>query len=228
MTTYRFDQLYVQLTPRERLPLIMAAHVRGDAAEQNRLVSSARTRSLQVPDYYPLARAQSKAVFWHMLTLLDLAGRFWQWWGLWVTYALPDALEEDRSDRRSGGRAKNRRSSDGDLIERYRARGITRYYASRFVVYIDAWKQFCADLHMDPEAQLNFMIGWGLVTQTEKAARRLAFDAEETAQFLRLETDPVADDPGLECGPVQIENVAELVRDWHTILDEMIRHEGGE
>ena len=51
---------------------------------------------------------------------------------------------------------------------------------------MEAWKQFCAELHMDPEAQLNFMIGWGLVTQTEKAARRLAFDAEETAQFLRL------------------------------------------
>ena len=42
MNTNRFDQLYNQLTPRERLPMIMAAHLRGDAAEQNRLVSSAR------------------------------------------------------------------------------------------------------------------------------------------------------------------------------------------
>ena len=109
-----------------------------------------------------------------------------------------------------------------------RARGITRYYASRFVAHIEAWKQFCAELHMDSEAQLTFMIGWGLVTQTEKAARRLAFDAEEAAQFLRLETDPVADDAGLECGPVPVENVAELVRDWHTMLEEMVRHEGGE
>ena len=66
------------------------------------------------------------------------------------------------------------------------------------------------------------------MTQTEKAARRLAFNAEEAAQFLCLETDPVADDPGLECGPVPVENVAELVRGWHTILDEMVRHEGGE
>ena len=228
MNTYRFDGLYDQLTPRERLPLIMAAHLRGDAAERNRLVSRARIRSLQVPDYYPLARAQAKAVFWHLLTLLDLAGHFWQWWGLWMTDALPDALEEDRRGRRGGGRAKKRRSADGDLIERYRARGITRYYASRIVAHIEAWKQFCAELHMDPEAQLNFMIGWGLVTQTEKAARRLAFDAEEAAQFLRLETDPVADDAGLECGPVPVENVAELVRDWHTMLEEMVRHEGGE
>ena len=181
-----------------------------------------------MPDYYPVARAQTEAVFWHMLTLLDLAGHFWQWWGLWMTYALPDAVEEDRGGRRGRGRAKKRRSADGDLIERYRARGITRYYASRFVAHIEAWKQFCAELHMDPEAQLNFMIGWGLVTQTEKAARRLAFDAEEAAQFLRLETDPVADDAGLERGPVPVENVSGLARDWHTILDEMVRHEGGE
>ena len=77
----------------------MAAHLRGDAAEQNRLMSSVRMQSLQVPDYYPLARAQAKAVFWHMLTLLDLAGHSWQWWGLWMTYALPDTLEEDRRGR---------------------------------------------------------------------------------------------------------------------------------
>ena len=116
----------------------------------------------------------------------------------------------------------------GDLIERYRARGITRYYASRFVAHIEALKQFCAELHMDPEAQLNFLIGWGLVAQTEKAARRLAFDAEEAAQFMRLETYPVADDPCLERGPVPVEPVSQLVRAWHTILDEMVRHEGGE
>jgi hypothetical protein len=228
MNSYRLDRVYDQLIPRERLPLIMAANLRGDAAEQNRLTSSARMRSFQMPDYFPLARAQAKAVFWHMLTLLDLAGHFWQWWGLWMTHALPDALDDDRRGRRGGGRAKKRRISDGDLIHRYRAHGITRYYGSRFVAHMEAWKQFCAELHMDAEAQLNFMTGWGLVAQTEKAARRLAFDAEEAAQFLRLETDPVADDPGLERGPVPIENVAELVRDWHTILDEMVRHEGGE
>lgn len=228
MNTNRFDRLYNQLTPRERLPMIMAAHLRGDAAEQNRLMSSARMRALQVPDYYPLAKAQAEAVFWHMLTLLDLAGHFWQWWGLWMTYALPDALEKDRRGRRGRGRAKKRRSADVDLIKRYRARGITCYYASRFVAHIEAWKQFNAELHMDPEAQLNFMIGWGLVTQTEKAARRLAFDAEEAAEFLRLETDPIADDAGLERGPVPVENVSELVRDWHTMLDKLFRHEGGE
>jgi hypothetical protein len=231
MQTHSLERLYDRLTPRERLPLIMAAHIRGDAAERNRLVESARIRTFQVPDYYPLAKALGQAGHWQMLTLLDLAGHFWQWWGLWMSYAWPQAPDEDVA-RRRGRRAvtgtRKRRSADADLIEEYRARGITRYYASRFVAHVDGWKQFCAELHTDPEAQLKLMISWGLVTQTEKAARRLAFSAEEADRFLRLETDPVAGDATMERAPVPIETVSDLARDWHVFLEEMVHHEGGD
>src|SRR5262249_19260145 len=57
MNTHRLGQLYDQLTPRERLPLIMAAHLRGDAADQKRLSASAPLKTLRVPNYYPLAKA---------------------------------------------------------------------------------------------------------------------------------------------------------------------------
>jgi hypothetical protein len=231
MQTHPLDRFYDRLTPRERLPMIMAAYLRGDAAERNRLMASARTCTFQVPDYYPLAKALGQANHWHMLTLLDLAGHFWQWWGLWMACARPHATEEDldkRRGRRANGSTRKGRSADAELIEEYRARGIMRYYASRFVAHIDGWKQFCAELQADPEAQLKFMIGWGFVAQTEKAARPLVFTAEEANRFLRLETNPVADDATMERSPLPVDSVADLVRDWHEFLEELVRREGGD
>jgi hypothetical protein len=59
-----------------------------------------------------------------------------------------------------------------------------RYYASRFMTHVDAWEQFCTELLIVPEAHLQLMTGWGLVTQTEKVARRYSFGAEEAAALL--------------------------------------------
>ena len=84
------------------------------------------------------------------------------------------------------------------------------------------------DLHVDPEVQLKYMIGWEFVVQTEKAARRLVFSADEAAWFLRLETDPAMDDAGVERGPVPIESVADLVHDWQVFLEELVHREGGD
>ncbi len=50
----RHDEI---LTPRERLPLIMAASARGDEAEAQRLAHSAPLVSLRVPDYFGLAKS---------------------------------------------------------------------------------------------------------------------------------------------------------------------------
>ena len=231
MSTPSLDRLYERLTPRERLPLIMAAHVRGDVAERKRLVASARTRTYEVPDYFPLARALGQAAHWQMLTLLDLAGHFWQWWGLWMSSArLQDPAEgvARRRGRRAATSKKKACGADADRIEPYRARGITRYYASRFVAHVDGWKQFCSDLHADPQVQLQYLIGWSFVALTERAARHLAFGAGEADCFMRLETVPVADDDAtLERGPPPIETAADLVRDWHVFLERLVDREGG-
>src|SRR5262249_8028678 len=85
---------YSAFTPWERLPLLMAAHGRGDAAEYQRLEGSARKRTFQAADYSPLAKALGEAVYLHLLCLLDLAGAFWQCWGLWMA-SLPPHLPEN-------------------------------------------------------------------------------------------------------------------------------------
>ena len=232
MKTDHLAHLYDQLTPRERVPLIMAAYVRGDLAEQKWLSASAPQLTFRVPDYFPLAKALRDAAHLQMLTLLDLAGALWQWWGLWLTYQQRTALDDNVTSRRrrraaAGTKPGRRGSAEADLIQESRAAGVTRYYASRFVAHADGWKQFCAELHIDPEAPLQVMIGWSLVTQTEKAARRLAFSAAEAAQFQRVETVAVDGVDTPQRSPVPIENVADLVREWHVVLDDLVRREGG-
>jgi hypothetical protein len=213
-------KLYDRLTPRERLPLIIAAGARGDATEQQRLSTSAPKQRFEVSDYYPLAKALGEAVHYHLLTLLDLAANFWQWWGLWMGHGL---TESDAPSTHKG----RRRRATADLVREWRAYGVMRYYAARFVAHVDGWKQFCTELTIDPEVQLNFMIGWDTIQRTEKQARELAFDPEEAARFVRLATLPVEGNDSLESGPQPVETVAGLAAAWHILLDQLTHKEGG-
>jgi hypothetical protein len=56
MNFHRLTKLYDQLTPTERLPLIIAARARGDAVEQARLVESAPLQKLAELASYHAAR----------------------------------------------------------------------------------------------------------------------------------------------------------------------------
>jgi len=209
MNTDALAHLYDQLDPFERLPLIIAAGARGDKTEQRRLSQAAPRKTWRTPDYYPLARALDKAVNYHLVMLLDLAAKFWQWWGL-------DAVGLFVADTYSS-----------DLSEHERSEGICRYYASRFIAYFDGWKLFSAQLHIDPEVRLSFMIGWATIVQTEKLARTQAFSSEEAEQFVRSETMPVPGDESMERGPDPVEPAEEIAACWHTILDEFLVREGG-
>jgi hypothetical protein len=215
MNTNELAKLYDQLTPRERVPLIMAAGARGDQVEHKRLSASAPKEAYEVPNYYGLAKALKEAGYFHLLTLLDLASSFWQWWGLWMSNPLRDPGET--------GAKKSRRGQNKSLqrLER-RAGGIVRYYASRFVAHVEGWKQFCSELQIDPEAQLNFMIGWETIRRTEESARELAFTDEEAALFVHLESVAGDGDESLEQGPAPVETAEDLAKSWHVLLDKFM------
>jgi hypothetical protein len=212
MNTKYLAKLYDQLTPRERLQLIMAAGARGDQAEQKHLSASAPKETYEVPNYYGLAKALKEAGYFHLLTLLDLAANFWQWWGLWMSYGLRDPGETGTKKSRRGQKKSLQR------LER-RAGGVVRYYASRFVAYVEAWKQFCSELQIDPEAQLNFMVGWETIRRTEESARDLAFSDEEAALFVHFESVAVEGDDFLEKEPAPVQTAEDLAKSWHVLLD---------
>ena len=70
MKTDHLAHLYDQLTPRERVPLIMAAYVRGDLAEQKWLSASALPRR---PGFVPAAARRRRL----LVPLSSRAVRCW-------------------------------------------------------------------------------------------------------------------------------------------------------
>jgi hypothetical protein len=215
MTTNPVSRWYDRLTPRERLPLIVAAAQRGDAVENQSLVTSAPQELWEGPDYLPHAEALCDLATFHRLTLLDLGMHVWRWWGLWLTRNLRNQMASG-SPEGQGGQTQDAKA------QQTRAGCLMRYYAARFVAHVDGWKQFCAELPIDPDALLHFMIGWDHIVWTESQARELAFTPEDAARFVRLETVPVDPDESRYMGPEPVATAAEIAADWHRIWTRLI------
>jgi hypothetical protein len=77
MNTKCLAKLYDHLTPRERLPLILAASARGDDVEGERLARSAPRMALRLPDYHGLGEGLFLASLFHLIGVLDVAALFW-------------------------------------------------------------------------------------------------------------------------------------------------------
>jgi hypothetical protein len=73
MNTNALAKLYDRLTPRERLPLIMAASARGDEQERSRLMASAPRVAYQVPDHFGLAMSFQEVGNHHFMQLLHIS-----------------------------------------------------------------------------------------------------------------------------------------------------------
>jgi hypothetical protein len=213
MDTKNLTKLYGRLTPRERLPLIVAASVRADAVERTRLATSAPSASFRVPDHYGWAQALAEAADFHLLTLLDLAAKFWQWWGLWGWHGL---RRQGKVDRNRVGAKGGTATSDPEDV---RLHCMVRYQAFLFLVHVDGWKQFCSDLPIDPDVLLDFMPGWDMITRTKAEAKERAFTREDAAMFLLSEAFDSHGTASEELESPQVLTAEKLAADWHTIVD---------
>jgi hypothetical protein len=168
---------YDTLTAWERYPLLQAAIKRGDHAEAERLASSAPTRLARVPHYYGLWEGLL------LLTVIHLAQQLERVCALYSAAALGGSgqIEEGEANQR------------------------IRLLARHFVVAADAWKLFCADLHLDPDWIICHLPGFDLVRSTKEAAMKIA---AETAN------GPA---PGVEQG---IESAADQARKMREFLAE--------
>ena len=216
MNTKNLAKNYNQLTARERLPLLLAASARGDAVEQHRLMNSAPRIGLSAPHHYRLGEALITAAHLHMMTLLDLAVKYWQWWGLWGWHGL---RRETKTDQR---RVRGKRAAATPDTEEVRHRSVMRHHAFLFITYVDGWRQFCADLLIDADALLHCYPGWDMVTQTEKKARENAYSREDAIMFLLCDATATHGDES-EDGEIPsippVPTVEGLAKEWHEILD---------
>jgi hypothetical protein len=216
MNTDSLGRLYDRFTPRERLPLLIAAARRGDRIELHRLQDSAPKEDWTMPDYVHHVDAFFQMVHFHVETVMDLGMHFWQWWGLCMARAVHNQAGEGLGQKKRGQATAAKR-----LAARYGC--LVRYYAARFVAHVDGWKQFCAELHVDPEAALDYMTGWDNIVRTESRVRELAFSTEDAAWFVRFETVPVLGNESQQKSPEPVETVAQVVAGWHQTWTLLLR-----
>ncbi len=170
MNTRPLAKHYDKLTPRERLPLILAAGARGDEVEQNRLSRSAPRVTYSVPDYFGLAHAFCDVGDLHFMELLDLVGLYFRALGL------ADAAEDEQGDR----------ALDSAL-----------FFGWKIKVLLSGWRAFCRDVGMDSEACWSFLPGYGTLRKAERMAESAAFVPEGVAVYLKRIglKDPVVPTP---------------------------------
>src|SRR6516225_10914001 len=158
-------KLYDRLTPRERLPLILAASARDDEVEGQRLAQSAPRMALRLPDYHGLGEGLFLASLFHLIGVLDVAALFWLTQGRlaeWTAWA-----DKDEDDSLNQMDAK------------------VRMWAYVLTAKRDGWRRFCAELPVDPELLLSDMCGYDTVKRSEEAARLVAFSVDEARAWLR-------------------------------------------
>jgi hypothetical protein len=158
-------KLYDRLTPRERLPLIVAASARGDEADRARLVASAPTSLFRLPDYFGLAEGLRTLALFHVARMLDLAARYANASGL---------LAQEDDFRGRAGKA-----------ERARRLGAARMLAYLLVVNAEGWERFCSEMRVDGDLLLRELPGYETLACAEEVARLMAFTPEEATAWAR-------------------------------------------
>jgi hypothetical protein len=165
MNTDSLARHYKVLTPWERLPLIVDAFLRDDQLELQRLQSSAPFRKFRVGHHCALLDGLRDLALTYQMQQLDSA----------VAMSQLDLLcvEEFWSQRSAGG-------MDQQLDRPGRA------LAFDGVRRADAWRLFCADIHVDPDALLSKLPGYKTVRRFEDRARSCACTAQEVKDYLRM------------------------------------------
>jgi hypothetical protein len=179
MSTKALAKMYDRLTPWERVPLLIAADARDDAAELDRLQRAAPRRVCEAPDHADLMDALHWLAATQVMSQLDLA----------LAYGRVSALSDEHFWSHEGG-------EDDPLGSRLET--LERLLAYQFVVNADAWRRFCGDLAIDPDALLAGYPGCRTLKRTEEMARLVACTSEEAAADTRRQ-DPEAKVPTVEC-----------------------------
>lgn len=204
MNTKSLARQYDQLTPWERVPLILAAYRRGDEAEGERLARAAPVHSFRVPDHFGLSEGLRLLACALRLDQLDLAAEFWR---------VETFLAE--------GYALSLHGQHAALMQR--VQNVQRMLAFRFVVLCDAWKQLCVELYLAPDALARYLPGNENVARMQELARPLAFTGAEALAYLRQRWDSGAAAAGAVPGDrneYRIETVQDVVQAWREYLDE--------
>jgi hypothetical protein len=166
VNTNTLAKLYDRLSPRERLPLILAASLRGDEPEKERLARTAPRALYRLPDYHGLSEGLLLTAMLHVVQTLSLGVWFWR---------ASTALAEAGFDKSKRGRGQERRRGDALRLAGY-----------LITVEVDGWALFCERLRIEPNGLLRDLPDWGQLKAIEGEARPVAFTAGEAAAWAQV------------------------------------------
>jgi hypothetical protein len=183
---------YGRLTPEERFRLILAAGARGDEVEQDRLVNSAGTITLDTSDYAPFARAFHQLAILVFIELLEDAAQYQDFlidasegedcFG-------PDEAEAEEGDEREEepdaedepGPAEGD-DDDRPLWQRELDLALVAGYMLR--TKAEGWKLFCERMDIPPFAVWEGLPGFDRLQRALAGAEKAAYTPEGFLRWL--------------------------------------------
>jgi hypothetical protein len=183
---------YGSLTPEERFRLILAAGARGDEAEQDRLVNSARTATFSTSDHAPFARAFDDLATLVFIELLEEAARY---------HDALDNADEDRAlidaaeaDEEAGDEAAEEPDAKAEAEPAspsagrrpfwQRSRDLAKAAGYLLRTKAEGWKLFCERLNVPPFALWRLYPGLDRLQRALALAEQAAFDTEGFLRWL--------------------------------------------
>ena len=153
MMTDRLARHYDSLTPEERFRLIMAAWVRGDEQERDRLDTSAPCLTYRLPHHFGLGAAFREVREVHRTEVLTLA--------TWYLYGINAAGA-------TGG------EEGEELLD------VSQWFGYLLAVNLEGWRQFCEGLGLDLGPLMACPSGQAVLDEAARlAGGRAGFTAEE-------------------------------------------------
>jgi hypothetical protein len=188
MNTNGLAKHYHCLRLEERLPLLLAANLRGDDEEANRLSETAPRLVYRVPDDYPFCNAFRALGYQHLADVLAEATDYLLALSCF-THARDPALAEQ-------------------------VYGLARLNAYRLLTSLDGWRIFCEEMRVDPAACLGEGSRGATLQTVAGLATHHAFTPEEADAWLSALAGAKA--PAgvvVEARPSRAADVAKALRD---------------
>jgi hypothetical protein len=179
---------YGCLRPEERLPLLLAAILRGDEQETDRLSNTAPRVQYRVPDDYPLANAFRAVGYLHLAEVLAEATDYLLALSCF-THAKDPAIAK-------------------------KVYGLARLNAYRLLTSMDGWRIFCEEMHVDLVACLGEGSRGDTLQTVAGLAAHHAFTPEEGDAWLSgLAGAKAPAGVVVEARPSRAADVAKALRD---------------
>jgi hypothetical protein len=165
---------YNQLTAEERFRLIEAAAGRGDQAEVDRLVNTARRIALSFSEHMPFSRAVFEMKVYLFVGLLENAARYEDC--VRRALAAGDSSEEASEDAPE--------AEGDDLPISARWLDLALYSGYLLKTEVAGWKLFCERHNIPPFATWEHFPGYGRLQRALTLAEEVAFVPEGSVRWL--------------------------------------------